>query len=155
MRDSEKERASMPTNLLFTLLCDDVREETSGKLTIIGLYNYAIGFVAPNLIPDASKPIKFVLPQLCIVQRWHIDSPGRKAVTEIVGPQGQPVARAEVTLVVSPEEGYSHAIMKFMGMVLDPGKYTLRTVFESLVHEESFEVKIAQHHHGSAGKSVA
>lgn len=133
----------MPTQLLFTLLCDDAREEKSGKLTIVGLYNYVIGFAPPDpSLNLGAAPVRFGLPQFCIVQRWQIDTPGRKAVVEIAGPQGETLARAEVPFVISQDGGFCQAIVKFVGVLLSPGTHTVRTVLGNLKYEEHFEVRI-------------
>jgi hypothetical protein len=133
----------MPAKLLFTILCDDVREEKSEKLTLVGLYNYAIVFPrpAPNT-GSGEVPIKYALPQLCIVRRWAVDSPGLNSVTELIDPQGVVRVTAELPLSVGQPDDYHNQILRLFGVVFDPGRYTIRTKCGGFEYVDYFEVKI-------------
>lgn len=138
----------MPTKLEFTLLCDDIRFESSGKLTLIGLYNYLIGFQlngAQNV--PSGAPYKFVMPQLCILRRWRTETPGERTSTEIIGPDGTVRAKIDTTLVPPPEEGFAQEILRFVGMPLDEGVHTIRTTCGSAIFIENFLVKAAYNVH--------
>jgi len=50
--------------LIDWILCDDVRQEASGKTTIIGIYG------ADVIVPMTPM----VLPQLCIITKWDTSS---------------------------------------------------------------------------------
>jgi hypothetical protein len=133
----------MPAKLLLTLLCDDVREEKSEKLSLIGIYNYAIVFPAPP--PNAggaTTPTKFALPQLCIFRRWIVDSAGLISLTELVDPQGVVRAKAELPLVHDQRDDYHNQILRLFGVILDPGRYTIRTKCGASEYTDYFEVRI-------------
>jgi hypothetical protein len=132
----------MPATLLFTLLCDDVREEKSGKLSLIGLYNYTITFqTPPSQERQAGVPIRFVLPQLCVLHRWGAGAAGQKSITEIVDPSGATRARAEVPLQNYTGDGCAQEIIRFMGVILDEGIYLIRTSCDGSIFNDHFEVK--------------
>ena len=57
----------MPPQHLQTLFCDDIRHETSGKLTLVGVYSDAL------IVPE----LPVTLPRLCLVAR-------------LIAPLGQP-----------------------------------------------------------------
>jgi len=50
--------------LIDWILCDDVRQEASGKTTIVGIYGSDV------IVPM----IPMVLPQLCIITKWDMSS---------------------------------------------------------------------------------
>lgn len=50
--------------LIDWIICDDVRQEITGKTTIIGIYG------ADIIVPQTPM----VLPQLCIITKWDIKS---------------------------------------------------------------------------------
>jgi hypothetical protein len=160
----------MTPKLLFTLICDDARIEKSNKLIIIGLYNHAINFES-RLVdkvrgfqrlaqhaelrgplgsttaqpPEQPRP-QFALPQLCLVRRWHVDSPGHKAHTELIGPEGKVYATVETELPNPSGDDYCQEIVQFAGLVLIPGEYKIVTKFDSLEHTEQFVVRVLERH---------
>jgi len=152
----------MKPELLFTLLCDDVREERSGKLVIVGLYNYDINFLeqkrsetegaADQPESGSTGKQKFGLPQLCLVRRWKVDSPGHKTRTEFIGPKGKILANVERELIAQKEGIYYQEIIRILGPILEPGKYTIRTTLDETVSNEYFEVR-AKPPSQSAGES--
>ncbi len=145
----------MLPKLVFTLICDDVREEKSGKLVIVGLYNKSIIFYSS---PPSTSPVqeskgadtrsaevsqqKFGMPKLCFVRRWQVDSPGYKATTVLCQPDGSEFSFGERDLPV-PREDYYQEIINTTGIILTPGGYTIRTSVDGkVVHEETFVVRI-------------
>jgi hypothetical protein len=146
----------MTNRILFTLICDDAREEKSNKLIIVGLYNGIIGFAQPpaqkgfarlgvQQTPKGgiSAPrAKYGLPLLCIVRRWVLDSPVN-VETAIIGPDGMKVASANSQL--SPPQDGSHCqeIIKIGGLVLTPGPHKIVTTYNDGTpgtNEENFLV---------------
>lgn len=70
----------MMPDLQMSLLCDDVRQERSGKFILIGLFD-VIGLpVFPALFP-----------RICIVNRWCCGQGAFRERTRIVGPDNGPV----------------------------------------------------------------
>jgi hypothetical protein len=133
----------MTLRLLFTLMCDDVRLEASGKLTLVGLYNCVMGFSYNQSNVPTGAAAKVAVQQLCVVLRWSEEAAGKNTSIEIIGPDGTSRARAELTLGAPTDEGYIQAVVKFLGLAFDDGKYMVRTVCGSFIFEEPFLVKIA------------
>src|SRR3972149_4961344 len=50
----------------YTLICDDIRREDSGKLILVGVYT-------PDIV---TTQIPFVLPSFSVLQRLQSDRPG-------------------------------------------------------------------------------
>lgn len=156
----------MGARLLFTLICDDAREEKSGKLVVVGLYNYTINFQksseqVPQLfgrlgqsgtprrkLGDAGlntsvqqPTTRFALPQLCIVRRWYVDGHGHSAQTELIEPGGNRRLLADRELpVVEPDKHYQE-IFAIAGFILTEGDYIIHTTVGESHFEEKFVVR--------------
>ena len=70
----------MIPDLQMSVLCDDVRQERSGKFILIGLF---------DVIGMPQFPALF--PRVCIVNRWCSGQGMFKEKTRIVGPDNQGV----------------------------------------------------------------
>ncbi len=136
----------MPSQLLFTLICDDVRIESTNKLTFVGIYNYAINFlVDPNSnTTTPGAPLTFGLQKLCIVRRWNLDTSSLTVNTQIVGPSNEVVFNFETKPSIRPEDAYCHEIVQLAGIILSPGKHKIITRYkDGGPHEviEEFDVR--------------
>jgi len=156
----------MGVRLLFTLICDDAREEKANKLILIGLYNYSINFQrSPEQKPqpfsrigDTGKSSRrlgdarispteqhtttgFALPQLYIVRRWFVDSPGNVARTELIEPSGNKRLLGERELPVLEPDKYYQEKFALAGFLLIEGEYTIRTSVGDFLNEEKFVVR--------------
>jgi hypothetical protein len=145
----------MPVRPLFTLICDDVRVESSNKLIIIGLYNKIINFQAPTIVMEQITPgkptvtstpvMQFALPFLTLVRRWIVTEPGRKAQTSIVDPNGKSTLVGETQLPVPPNDEPLQEVLRLAGIILMPGVYTIKTTYTNVAQEEyneQFEVRV-------------
>jgi len=159
----------MPAKLIFSLICDDAREEISRKLIVIGLYNYRINVTLPNPpvrrnLPDLrslaqgqgqprpkglealrkpEEPVqRLALPQICVVRKWFVDLPGQIARTELIEPNGERRLLTERELPVSEPDGFFQEIIRIAGFLLSQGEYKVRTSIGDYVNEEPFFVKI-------------
>jgi hypothetical protein len=70
----------MVPDLQMSVLCDDVRQERSGKFILIGLF---------DVIGMAQFPALF--PRICIVNRWCCGEGRHLEKTRIVSPDGRTV----------------------------------------------------------------
>ena len=90
----------MIPDLQMSVICDDVRQERSGKFILIGLFD-VIGLpVFPALFP-----------RLCIVNRWCCGQGVFKEKTRIVGPDNGPVLTEGQEIAVqlaSPESSVTN-----------------------------------------------
>lgn len=78
----------MMPDLQMSVLCDDVRQERSGKFILIGLFD-VIG------IPQFPA----VFPRMCIVNRWCSGQGQYKEKTRIVSPAGAVVGEGQDVMV--------------------------------------------------------
>lgn len=79
----------MMPDLQMSVLCDDVRQERSGKFILIGLF---------DVIGMAQFPALF--PRICIVNRWCCGEGRHQEKTRIVGPDGQTVVAESKELAI-------------------------------------------------------
>jgi hypothetical protein len=70
----------MMPDLQMSVLCDDVRQERSGKFILIGLF---------DVIGMPAFPALF--PRICIVNRWCCGQGAFRERTRIIGPDNGPV----------------------------------------------------------------
>lgn len=70
----------MVPDLQASLLCDDVRQEVTGKFILIGLFD--------GLVVSAVRP---VCPRLCLVNRWCMGQGDFQERTRIVAPDGNTI----------------------------------------------------------------
>lgn len=137
----------MGAELKFTLICDDARVEVSNKVIVIGLYNYSINFSQAQAPPtQPGLPVHYALPQLCLVRRWFVDSPGVKVKTELIDPEGKAMQVAERELRYPSEDNFDQEIINIRGILLTKGRYKIRTSISGAVErtlEDAFEVRIA------------
>lgn len=136
----------MGAKLQFTLICDDARTEVSNKLIVIGLYNYSITFPRiPEQQLKNNQPVRYALPQLCLVRRWLVDSPGNSIKTELIDPDGKVMQLAERELRFPAEDNLDQEIINVRGILLVPGRYTVRTTLSGTstgTLEDTFEVRV-------------
>ena len=79
----------MVPDLQMSVVCDDVRQERSGKFILIGLF---------DVIGMAQFPALF--PRICIVNRWCCGEGRHLEKTRIVGPDGRTVLAESKELAV-------------------------------------------------------
>jgi hypothetical protein len=145
----------MAVKPLFTLICDDVRIETSNKLLVIGLYNYIINFQVPTTVVEQVAPgqgairqsptPQFALPLLTLVRRWLVTEGGHRARTELIDPLGKTTPIADIELQVRPKNEPFQEVIRINGILLTPGVYTIRTTYATPgqhVYDEQFEVGV-------------
>ena len=127
----------MSNELLFTLVCDDVRIEQSQKILIVGLYNKII-----NFRPVPTGPPTLILPQLCMFRRWRVESPGTIVKTVLIDPKLKRTLLRDVSLQLPADGSYFQDVLVFPGMVLQVGEYTIKSEWDSFQHETYFQVTI-------------
>ena len=115
----------MAAELLFTIICDDIRVENTGKLIVIGLYNGTINFAKAAAPEGQGGEPKYALPHLCFLRRWRLDSDKATVKMELVEPSGNIRKYPEVELQKQDDYDYAQEIMRTVGVVLSPGKYTI------------------------------
>lgn len=101
-------------DLLFSVLCDDVRTEHNGKLILIGLFECigAGGFPCSH-------------PKLCIVNRWANGAGDFRQHTRLVRPDGEPLLEDREVEFSLPDLDSSHTVIAVFNNIVFPipGRY--------------------------------
>lgn len=87
----------------FTLLCDDIRQETGGKTSLMGLYDHHI------VVPQ----VPFSLPKVCFYTRFSRMDGAFKFSFSIAGPNGDRkdvIKDSEVGIPEGAKEGTFNVI---------------------------------------------
>lgn len=93
----------------MSVLCDDVRQERSGKFILIGLFD-VIG------LPQFPS----VFPRVCLVNRWCSGEGVFRERTRIVGPDGSTVAEGQqITLTFTNSESTATNVEFFINLKFD------------------------------------
>lgn len=135
----------MSAELKF-LLCEDVRTESNGKLTLVGVYPGEI-IVLNKLPPDAHVPARFisVLPRLAIVLFLHDGAGSANGMAATVkSPSGELVVRANVDQFEVEKEKVGTLIVQTGPIgVSELGSYLLELSFGGRTRSFTFEVRAA------------
>ena len=118
------------------LFCEDIREEKSGQISIIGIMPDNANVPTPPPIKDGSPPLQGILPKLGLYVRAHIGLEDEPSAMEIklIFPDGNTLALStfgadliETSKRQAKENGlpiagmYSHAVL--VGLIVGrPGK---------------------------------
>jgi hypothetical protein len=79
-------------DLQCSLLCDDIRQEASGNLILLGVI---------SLIRVPGTPI--VAPKLCVVNRWTAGVGQFNELVRLIGPDGSTVLRKSQAKLALPD----------------------------------------------------
>lgn len=112
----------MMPDLQMSVMCDDVRQERSGKFILIGLFD-VIGLpVFPALFP-----------RICIVNRWCCGQGAFRERTRLVGPDNGPVVMEGKEIVVQLPDTESSVtnVEFFMNVKIEKeGTYWVEVILE-------------------------
>jgi hypothetical protein len=135
----------MGVKLLFTLLCDDVRLENTGKFVLVGVYNYVLSFQPiAGTSPNPSET-RLSMQKLCLFRRWVLDQNEVPIKTDIVGTEGKTVMSVETKLIRPPDNTFCHEVIQLFGPVFSPGIHRILTKYQDGTArevEDSFEVRL-------------
>lgn len=128
---------SKKSKLIDWILCDDVRQEASGKTTIIGIYGVDVIVHRTPL----------VLPQLCIITKWDISNGiFKEIVFRLEQPDGSqlgPIA-AKAPHNIAGEKLMMHlAFIPFQIQIVGTYKIFLKIDDEPEKKIGEFEIKLA------------
>lgn len=111
-------------HLNFTLLCDDVRQEMGGKISLMGIFEniYARSFPA-------------VHPRLATVNEWADGTGEFEATTRILSPDRKTIIREAITRLKLSNAGVKHRDIsvhlnvEFKG----PGTYWIESYLDGML----------------------
>ena len=112
----------MIQDLQMSVMCDDVRQERSGKFILIGLFD-VIGMPA----------FPAVFPRICIVNRWCCGQGTYQERTRIVSPDNGPVVAEGNPIAVRLSDGESTVtnVEFFMNLRFDrEGVYWIEVILD-------------------------
>lgn len=100
----------MMPDLQMSVLCDDVRQERSGKFILIGLF---------DVIGMQQFPAMF--PRICIVNRWCCGEGRHVEKTRIMGPDGSSlvVEGKEIAIELASQEASVTNVEFFLNVKFD------------------------------------
>jgi hypothetical protein len=110
----ESESLVMIPDLQFSVLCDDVRQESNGKLILIGLF---------EAIRAKTFPVRH--PMLYIVNRWRNGVGEFTEITKLVSASNETVVEGPHAKFTLPRTHTSHTVInRFPNILFDgPGTY--------------------------------
>ncbi len=111
-------------NLSFTLLCDDVRQETGGKISLMGIFEniYASSFPA-------------VHPRLAMVNEWADGIGEFDATLRILSPDRKNILRETATRFRLADARYRHRDISIHLNVefKEPGTYWIENYLDGIL----------------------
>jgi len=111
-------------NLNFTLLCDDVRQEAGGKVSLMGIFE--------NLY---SSHFPAVHPRLATVNEWTEGTGEFDATLRILSPDRKTIIRETITRLKLVDARYKHRdISIHLNLELkEPGTYWIENYIDGLL----------------------
>jgi hypothetical protein len=129
--------------LIDCFLCDDVRQEISGKSTFVGVYG------ADVIIPV----VPYILPQLYIVSKWNVSSGLFKEIAfRLVSPSGNqigPVRANAPATVKGTRLTMNLALIPFQIQTLGRYQFYIKIDDQPEKMIDEFEVKLAASQHAN------
>lgn len=111
-------------HLNFTLLCDDVRQEISGKISLMGIFEniYATSFPA-------------IHPRLAIMNEWADGIGEFEATLRILTPDRKTVLRESVTRLKLADARFKHRDISIHLNIefKEPGTYWIENYLDGLL----------------------
>ncbi len=121
-------------NLNFTLLCDDVRQEIGGKISLMGIFEeiYSTNFPA-------------VHPRLAIMNEWADGIGEFDATLRILSPDRRTVIRENVTRLRLTDARYRHRDVSIHLNIefKEPGTYWIENYLDGILIN-SIPLKVIQ-----------
>lgn len=114
-------------NLIYTILCDDVRLEAGNRLSLMGVFQ--------NLVVQ-QLPVSLI--KLAVVNHWAGEGAYLSEVRILTPDKKQPVAVSQPTrFEIAPGGGYADNISFFVNVVFhEPGQYWVQTLVDSTLFDE-------------------
>lgn len=120
----------------FTIFCDDIREESSGKLIIIGLY-------AKDIV--LATPLPVTLPKLCFLTRLNGGSGEHEVKHSLKTPEGKELLNDMTPgkIQASPT-GMGNLVVNVAPFVADKeGRYEYSVIIDGeTVHSLEFNLSV-------------
>lgn len=112
--------------LVYQILCDDVRLEIGNKLSLIGVFQDIF-----------AQGLPIMLPKMAIVTQWRGEGDHSSEVRILSPDRKTVIAHSPITSFQIPKDGYANNIAFFINLQLDkPGLYLVQTFLDTQVNSE-------------------
>ncbi|HNC43895.1 MAG TPA: hypothetical protein PLU80_07005 [Acidobacteriota bacterium] len=119
-------KSTQNLELIYQLLCDDVRLELGNKLSFMGVFQDIY-----------VQQLPFQLPRIAVVNHWRGNGKFLSEVRILYPGKQQVVAHSTPTLFEVPEGGYANNITFFMNLAFErPGEFIVQTLIDSNLFAE-------------------
>jgi hypothetical protein len=119
--------AARKPKLLYSIFCDDIRQETGSKLSFMGVYG-------PDGVYIPRKP--FIFPMFCAALSFKNIKGGDSFEVSLISPSGKKIGKG-IHGSIPDEEKIMHGFLilaKFVPMKVDEeGTYKIETIFNDEV----------------------
>lgn len=114
----------MKPNLNFTLLCDDVRQEAGGKISLMGIFENVFASHFPA-----------IHPRLATVSEWAEGTGEFEATLRIISPDRKTIIRETISRLKLGDSRYKHRdISIHLNLEFkEPGTYWIETYLDGLL----------------------
>ncbi len=112
----------MLPDLQSSLLCDDVRQERNGKFILIGLFDVL-----------AVPAFPFVVPRMCVVNRWVCGTGGFRQRSRIMRPDARTLLAEgqDIPIKLPDNEAIATSVEFFLNLRFDTeGTYWIEILLE-------------------------
>ena len=134
-----EEKGSSEPQLVYQILCDDVRLEIGNKLSLMGVFHEVY-----------VQRLPVMLPKIAIVTQWRGEGNYTGEIRILSPDRVVTIASSPVTSFQIPQNGYADNITFFLNLHFErPGNYLLQTYLDSNLFTERFitvgQVQTASH----------
>ena len=112
--------------LIYTLLCDDVRVEMGNKISLMGIFQ--------NIMVE-QMPVSLI--KFAVVNHWRGSGDHDTEVRILSPDKGNLVVTSQPTRIQLADGGFTDNVSFFVNVVFqDPGTYWVQTIANAVVLEE-------------------
>ncbi len=112
--------------LVYTLLCDDVRLEMGNKISLMGIFQ--------NIMVD-KLPVSLI--KFAVVNHWRGDGDHQTEVRILTPNKGNVVVTSQPTQIQLAPGGFTDNVSFFVNVVFpSPGTYWIQTLADTQILEE-------------------
>lgn len=131
--------------LVYTILCDDVRLEVGNRLSLMG--------VIPNLIMVEHLPITMI--KLAVVHHWRGAGVHLSEVRILTPDRQRPLVVSQPTRFEIAGGGFADNISFFVNVTFNtPGQYWVQTLVDSTLYEEQ-PLMVADAHMAQQSENIS
>jgi hypothetical protein len=113
--------------LIYQILCDDVRLEIGNKLSFMGVFQDIF-----------AQEIPFSLPRLAVCNHWRGNGQFLSEVRVLFPDRQRVLAASAPSPIQIPPDGYANNVTFFLNVTFsEPGEYVFQTLIDSSLFSET------------------